>query len=107
MELEGLKAIVTGGASGIGAATACLLRERGAQVAILDRALGARIDGQLAVECDIAADDSVRAAVERVAAELDGIDLVINNAGIGAQGTIEANDDQEWHRVFDINVVGM
>lgn len=107
MELDGLTAIVTGGASGIGAATAALLSERGARVAILDRALGTPVEGRLAVECDIADDESVRAAVERVAAELGGIDIVVNNAGVGAQGTIEANDDDEWHRVFDINVVGM
>lgn len=107
MELDGLTAIVTGGASGIGAATAALLRDRGARVAILDRALGTPVESLFAVECDIADDESVRVAVERVAAELGGIDIVVNNAGIGAQGTIEANDDGEWHRVFDINVVGM
>lgn len=107
MELEGLTAIVTGGASGIGAATAALLSERGARVAILDRAPGSPVDGRLVIECDIADDESVRAAVDRVAAELGGIDIVVNNAGIGAQGTIEANGDAEWHRVFDINVLGM
>ncbi|MFE4468114.1 SDR family NAD(P)-dependent oxidoreductase [Leifsonia sp. NPDC056824] len=107
MELDGLKAIVTGGASGIGAATAALLSERGARVAILDRVLGAPVEGRLAVECDIADDESVRAAVDLVAAELGGIDIVVNNAGVGAQGTIEANGDDEWHRVFDINVLGM
>jgi NAD(P)-dependent dehydrogenase (short-subunit alcohol dehydrogenase family) len=107
MELDGLTAIVTGGDSGIGAATAALLSERGARVAILDRVLGAPVEGRLAVECDIADDESVRAAVDRVAAELGGIDIVVNNAGVGAQGTIEANGDDEWHRVFDINVLGM
>jgi NAD(P)-dependent dehydrogenase (short-subunit alcohol dehydrogenase family) len=107
MELQGLTAVVTGGASGIGAATVSLLRERGAQVAILDRAAGAQTGGQLSLDCDITDDESVRAALHRVAAELGGIDIVVNNAGVGAQGTIEANDDQEWHRVFDVNVVGM
>ena len=49
----------------------------------------------------------MRAGVERVVAEFGRIDIVVNNAGIGAQGTIEANADDEWHRVFDINVLGM
>ena len=106
MEFAGLKAIVTGGASGIGAATAALLQERGADVAVLDlnpdQAAGVK-----AIRCDVSDDASVRQAVEEAAGQLGGIDVVVNNAGVGAQGTIEANDDDEWHRVFDVNVLGM
>lgn len=106
MEFAGLKAIVTGGASGIGAATAKLLQEHGADVAVLDlnpdQAAGVK-----AIRCDVSDDASVRQAVEEAAEQLGGIDVVVNNAGVGAQGTIEANDDDEWHRVFDINVLGM
>ena len=106
MEFAGLKAIVTGGASGIGAATAKLLQERGADVAVLDlnpdQAAGVK-----ALRCDVSDDASVRQAVEEAAEQLGGIDVVVNNAGVGAQGTVEANDDDEWHRVFDINVLGM
>lgn len=106
MEFAGLKAIVTGGASGIGAATAKLLQERGADVAVLDlnpdQAAGVK-----AIRCDVSDDASVRRAVEEAAEQLGGIDVVVNNAGVGAQGTIEANDDDEWHRVFDVNVLGM
>ncbi|MGX5715142.1 SDR family NAD(P)-dependent oxidoreductase [Arthrobacter sp. MAHUQ-56] len=106
MEFAGLKAIVTGGASGIGAATAKLLQERGADVAVLDlnpdQAAGVK-----ALRCDVSDDASVRQAVEEAAEQLGGIDVVVNNAGVGAQGTTEANDDDEWHRVFDINVLGM
>ena len=47
------------------------------------------------------------AAVAAVADHFGGIDIVINNAGIGAAGDIAANDDDEWHRVFDVNVVGI
>jgi 2-keto-3-deoxy-L-fuconate dehydrogenase len=106
-ELDGLVALVTGGASGIGLHTAQLLSSRGARVACLDL----RIDGLeaplLGVLADVTDDESVRAAVARVAAEFGGIDIVVNNAGIGAQGTVADNDEAEWHRVYDVNVVGM
>jgi 2-keto-3-deoxy-L-fuconate dehydrogenase len=107
MEFTGLKAVVTGGASGIGAATAALLRDRGAAVAVLDLAPENAAKDLIAIGCDVSDDASVRNAVEEAAKQLGGIDIVANNAGIGAQGTIEDNDDEEWHRVFDINVVGM
>jgi NAD(P)-dependent dehydrogenase (short-subunit alcohol dehydrogenase family) len=49
----------------------------------------------------------VRRAVGQAAEALGGIDIVVNNAGIGAQGTVEDNSDEEWSRVLDVNVVGM
>jgi len=106
-EFDGAVAIVTGGASGLGAATAALLHERGARVAVLDRA----VDGVPAVYftavCDVTSTEQVEAAVAAVAEHFGGIDIVINNAGIGAAGDVTANDDDEWHRVFDVNVVGI
>ncbi|MDP9890327.1 SDR family NAD(P)-dependent oxidoreductase [Pseudarthrobacter enclensis] len=107
MEFAGIKAIVTGGASGIGAATAALLQDRGADVAVLDLNPDQAPAGVKAVHCDVSDDASVRQAIDEAAQQLGGIDVVVNNAGVGAQGTIEANDDDEWHRVFDINVLGM
>ena len=107
MEFAGIKAIVTGGASGIGAATVKLLQERGAEVAVLDLNPDQAPAGVKAVHCDVSDDASVRRAVAEAAEQLGGIDVVVNNAGVGAQGTIEANDDDEWHRVFDVNVLGM
>lgn len=107
MEFDGLKAIVTGGASGIGGAIALQLSERGATVAVLDLATEQAQPGLIGLKCDVSDAESVRSAVEEAAKALGGIDIVINNAGIGAQGTIAGNPDEEWHRVFDINVVGM
>lgn len=105
--MEGLVAIVTGGASGIGAAVARRLHSEGAIVAVFDVAPDAAIGIDLAVRVDVTDDDSVRAGIDRVIDQFGRIDILVNNAGIGAQGDITANSDEEWHRVFDINVVGM
>jgi NAD(P)-dependent dehydrogenase (short-subunit alcohol dehydrogenase family) len=106
-EFEGLVALVTGGASGIGAAIAARLQQGGARVAVLDVNPAGAAEGLLAVTCDVSDDGSVRAAVDTVAEQLGGVDIVINNAGVGAAGTVADNSDEEWHRVFDVNVVGM
>src|SRR5215469_4524079 len=121
-EFAGLAAIITGGASGIGLAAARLLAGRGVQVAVLDRLIppkestaaaaggfGAdeRDDSMTALVADVTDDEAVRTAVAAAADALGGIDIVVNNAGIGAIGTVETNDDDEWRRVFDVNVFGM
>jgi NAD(P)-dependent dehydrogenase (short-subunit alcohol dehydrogenase family) len=132
-EFDGLAALVTGGASGIGLATARLLASRGARVAILDRDIpwaggsgaagpaarsaelagtgaagsgGTEAGGLHPVVADVTDDAAVRAAVRSAASALGGIDILVNNAGIGAAGTVEDNDDDEWRRVLDVNVLG-
>ncbi|WP_053848347.1 SDR family NAD(P)-dependent oxidoreductase [Streptomyces sp. NRRL B-24085] len=106
-DFEGLRALVTGGASGIGRATAELLTVRGARVAVLDLDPSSVEEPLLAYRADVTDDASVRTAVAAAAADLGGLDVLVNNAGIGAQGTVADNDDEEWHRVLDVNVVGM
>src|SRR5215217_5153420 len=104
---EGMTALVTGGASGIGAATADRLTAEGVRVAVLDRDVSAVDSRYVAVRGDVTDDASVRAAVEAAVTDLGGLDVLVNNAGIGAQGTVADNEDEEWHRVLDVNVLGI
>ena len=103
-EFSGLTAVVTGGGSGIGRATARLLAQRGADVAVLDLKPGGEFT---ALSADVTDDASVRLAVDAAAERLGGIDILVNNAGIGAIGTVADNPDHQWHHVFDVNVVGI
>jgi 2-keto-3-deoxy-L-fuconate dehydrogenase len=105
-EFDGLVAVVTGGASGIGLQTARLLSARGARVACLDLHVESVSAPLLGVVADVTDDASVRAAVDQVVAAFGGIDIVVNSAGIGAQGTVADNDDDEWQRCLDVNVIG-
>jgi NAD(P)-dependent dehydrogenase (short-subunit alcohol dehydrogenase family) len=101
-----MKAIITGGASGIGLATATLLAGQGARVACLD--LKPDVPEPLVgIETDVADDGSVRAAVESAVERLGGLDVLVNNAGVGAAGTVEDNPDDEWRRVFEVNLFGI
>jgi 2-keto-3-deoxy-L-fuconate dehydrogenase len=106
-EFDGLVALVTGGASGIGAATAVLLLARGAKVAILDLHADGVSEEMFAVTCDVSDTGSVDRAVAAVVERFGSLDIVVNNAGIGASGDVTENPDDEWRRVFDVNVVGM
>lgn len=104
-DFDGRVALVTGGASGIGAATVTRLREGGAQVAIFDLQ---EADGDvLAIKGDVARAPDADAAVARVLDEFGRLDVLVNSAGIPGQslGTLEV-PDQEWERVFAINAHG-
>jgi 2-keto-3-deoxy-L-fuconate dehydrogenase len=105
-DFEGHVALVTGGGSGIGFATAGLFRDRGARVAVLDLDPTGAPDDCLPLAADVTDEDSVGAAVRQLVDELGSLDILVNNAGIGAVGDVTANDDAEWHRVLDVNIMG-
>jgi D-threo-aldose 1-dehydrogenase len=111
-QFDGLVAAVTGGGSGIGLATARLLAAEGARVAVLDLepdAAAESVDGaepMLLLVADVTDEASVQAAVAAVVERWGGLDVLVNNAGIGARGTVEDNPYDEWWRVLDTNVLG-
>ncbi|QFU87194.1 SDR family oxidoreductase [Amycolatopsis sp. YIM 10] len=115
--LEGRVAVITGASSGIGEATAEQLAGQGAKVAVLARRaerlaeLATRIEkngGQaLAIAVDVTDADAVRAAAERVAAELGDADLLFNNAGVMLPAPIEEQRADQWQRQIDLNITGL
>jgi NAD(P)-dependent dehydrogenase (short-subunit alcohol dehydrogenase family) len=109
MEFAGLTAVVTGGASGIGLATVERLVSEGCRVAVLDLDVANVTAGAglLAIECDVSDQASVSRAMTIAVGDFGSLDIVVNNAGVGAQGTVEENSDDEWRKVFEVNVLGM
>jgi NAD(P)-dependent dehydrogenase (short-subunit alcohol dehydrogenase family) len=106
MELDGAVALVTGGASGIGAATTAQLGDAGARVAVVD--LQAQ-DGQgdLAVKCDVGDEREVVAAVQQVVDELGPPSIAVLAAGIGGMSPILQMSAEEWDRVQRVNIRGV
>ncbi len=105
--VAGLRVLVTGGASGIGAATVHEFVAGGARVAILDVADGPAGEAELVVRADVRSRAEIDSAVEQVLNAFGGLDVLVNNTGISAVGTIESVDDDEWATVLDVNVTGM
>lgn len=105
--MEGLVAVVTGAGSGIGRATADLMRTEGARVAALDLQPPQASDALLPVPADVTDQASMDTAAAAVLDAFGGTDVLVCNAGIGSSGTVLDNSDEEWHRVYDTNVVGI
>jgi NAD(P)-dependent dehydrogenase (short-subunit alcohol dehydrogenase family) len=104
--MDELRALVTGGASGIGEATARLLAERGARVAVLDRDVSGV--GLPAFQADVTDDAAVRAAVSAAVEQLGGLDLLVNNAGIlgpSPQPPLAGYPLDALREVYEVNVV--
>jgi rhamnose utilization protein RhaD (predicted bifunctional aldolase and dehydrogenase)/NAD(P)-dependent dehydrogenase (short-subunit alcohol dehydrogenase family) len=94
-------AVVTGGASGIGAATAAAFAKEGAEVVVLDRDVS-KVKG-MAIACDVTSPDEVRAAFDKIAATYGGVDIVVSNAGAAWQGRIGDVSDKVLRESFELN----
>ena len=106
-EFKGLKAVVTGAGSGIGLAVATLLKESGTEVFGFDIGEGQMGGVATWVSCDVSSTPSVKEAMSKVLANTRQLDILINNAGIGAVGSVADATDDEWSRVLNINVAGL
>jgi NAD(P)-dependent dehydrogenase (short-subunit alcohol dehydrogenase family) len=105
----GLRVVVTGAASGIGAATTARFRADGAQVGGIDvdgtGLAASELDAR--VVADVAVADEISAAVDAVAAELGGLDVAVASAGVAGRGTATDTTPDEWERIFAVNVLGV
>jgi len=106
MELEGAAALVTGGASGIGAATVGALQAEGCRVAVLDREPGAA-KADVVIECDVAEEEQVVDAVAAARDHLGGLDVAVLSAGVGGGMPLIDMTTQEWDRVHAVNLRGV
>jgi len=102
--------VVTGGGSGIGAATAKAMAAEGAEIAVLDRDHDAAVRAAraihrhaLAIQCDVTDAASVRAAFDKVVDAFGGVDIVVSNAGAAWQGAIGSVDDEVLRKSFELN----
>jgi meso-butanediol dehydrogenase / (S,S)-butanediol dehydrogenase / diacetyl reductase len=111
MRLEGKVAVITGGGTGIGAATAQRFADEGANVVVTGRRPEpieevARETGGVAVAGDVAEEDHARRAVEAATEGFGGLDVLVTNAGTGFGGAAGEVDDERWARTLDVNLTG-
>ena len=112
MKVKEKIAIVTGASSGIGLATAKLLTQKGAKVALVARSkeklekLSKELSGSLVIQADMARKEEIRAMVKKVKDHFGRIDILINNAGQGYDASIENTDVDKFHKLFDLDVIG-
>lgn len=104
-DLEGLKVLITGGAAGIGRATALMMRDRGAEVAVLDRA-DTGPEGMAFARADLADANGAARAVGELCKGMGGLDVLINCAGIDLEAPSDEVTDAQWEAVIGINLTG-
>jgi len=115
--MHGQAAIVTGGGSGIGRAVCALLARQGVNVAVIDldlaraRAVATKVEAgnscrAIACQADVSSGDQVNAVVERAVREFEGIDILVNCAGMYAIGTILDVSEKDWDRMLAVNLKG-
>src|SRR5438128_9982318 len=117
MRLSQKVAIITGGANGIGRATAILFAREGARVVVADRdaaageetVAGIRAeDGEaLFVPTDVSRDEDVAALIEKTQQQYGGINILVNGAGIDIQGSVVDTEPKRWQRVLDVNLASV
>lgn len=110
--LDGRRLLVTGASSGIGEATARVAAREGARVALLARSADrlAELAGELgavAVPADVTDEAAIRAAVDDAAAGLEGLDAIVNSAGLVRPSSYADGDPQHWRRMLEVNVLGL
>ncbi len=110
--LEGKKAVITGGGSGIGRATCRRMAEEGARVAVFDvdresAEVVAKETNGIAFTVDVGYVDAVRASVDEAADRLGGLQIIYNNAGTSAFNRLHELDPSEWDRVLRVNLTGV
>jgi len=110
--LEGQRAVITGGGSGIGRATARRMADEGASVAVIDingdaaHEIAAEIGGSAHV-ADVTDADGLRGAVDAAAVAMGGITIMFNNAGVGNQSPLHEWAPEEWDRMLAVNLTGV
>lgn len=110
--LDSQRALVTGGGSGIGAATCRRMALEGATVAVVDldlasaRSVASEVGG-IAIECDVSDHEQVRSAVGRAADELGGLSIAFANAGTGTMAAVGEMDPDEWRKIVEVNLSGV
>jgi NAD(P)-dependent dehydrogenase (short-subunit alcohol dehydrogenase family) len=110
--LDTQRIVVTGGGSGIGAATCSRLAQEGARVGVLDidadsaRAVASTVDG-VPLVADVSRGGALEEAIDRGVDELGGLTGLVNNAGVGSIAMLDGYDDQEWERLIGVNLRGV
>jgi short-subunit dehydrogenase len=112
MDIQNKVVLITGASAGIGLATARLLAQRGARLALASRSkeklekLAEELPGTLAVPADMTKPDEIKAMIGQTEAHFARIDILVNNAGQGYDAPVENIDVDTFHHVFDLNLVG-